>query len=64
MSCSYCWQAERALTGSGSGEVDDKVVLDAAIVAGAQAVEHYEICRNGALIDGPGSSVTTKWSAC
>ena len=38
------------MTGSGSGEVDDKVVLDAAIVAGAQAVEHYEICRYGTLI--------------
>ena len=31
-------------------EVDDKAVLDAAIVAGAQAVEHYEICRYGTLI--------------
>jgi hypothetical protein len=50
MSCSYCWQAERAVTGSGCGEVDDKVVLDVAIVAGAQAVEHYEICRYGTLI--------------
>ena len=26
-----------------AGEVDDKSVLDAAIVADAQAVEHYEI---------------------
>ena len=33
-----------------SGEVDDKSVLDAAIVAGAQAVEHYEIARYGTLI--------------
>jgi ferritin-like metal-binding protein YciE len=33
-----------------AGEVDDKAVLDAAIVAGAQAVEHYEICRYGTLI--------------
>jgi ferritin-like metal-binding protein YciE len=32
------------------GEVADKAVLDAAIVAGAQAVEHYEICRYGTLI--------------
>ena len=32
-----------------SGEVDDKSVLDAAIVAGAQAVEHYEIARYGTL---------------
>ena len=31
-------------------EVADKAVLDAAIVAGAQAVEHYEICRYGTLI--------------
>ena len=29
------------------GEVDDKQVLDAAIVASAQAVEHYEITRYG-----------------
>jgi ferritin-like metal-binding protein YciE len=33
-----------------TGEVADNVVLDAAIVAGAQAVEHYEICRYGTLI--------------
>jgi len=33
-----------------AGEVDDKAVLDAAIVAGAQAVEDYEICRYGTLI--------------
>jgi ferritin-like metal-binding protein YciE len=32
------------------GEVADKAVLDAAIIAGAQAVEHYEICRYGTLI--------------
>ena len=32
------------------GEVADKAVLDAAIVAGGQAVEHYEICRYGTLI--------------
>ncbi len=32
------------------GEVDDKNVLDAAIIAAAQAVEHYEITRYGALI--------------
>jgi ferritin-like metal-binding protein YciE len=32
------------------GEVADKAVLDAAIIAGAQAVEHYEICRYGSLI--------------
>jgi ferritin-like metal-binding protein YciE len=33
-----------------AGEVADKAVLDAVIVAGAQAVEHYEICRYGTLI--------------
>ncbi len=32
------------------GEIEDKAVLDAAIVASAQAVEHYEICRYGTLI--------------
>ncbi len=33
-----------------AGEVDDKAVLDAALIASAQAVEHYEITRYGALI--------------
>ena len=33
-----------------SGEVDDKSVLDAALIAAAQAVEHYEITRYGTLI--------------
>ena len=33
-----------------AGEIDDKAVLDAAIVANAQAVEHYEMCRYGTLI--------------
>jgi ferritin-like metal-binding protein YciE len=33
-----------------SGEVADKDVLDAAIVAAGQAVEHYEITRYGSLI--------------
>ena len=32
------------------GEVDDKQVLDAALVAAAQAAEHYEIARYGTLI--------------
>jgi ferritin-like metal-binding protein YciE len=32
-----------------SGEIDDKEVLDAAIIAAAQAVEHYEITRYGTL---------------
>src|SRR5258705_13822314 len=31
-------------------EIEDKSVLDAAIVANAQAVEHYEMCRYGTLI--------------
>jgi ferritin-like metal-binding protein YciE len=33
-----------------TGETDDKDVLDAAIIAAAQAVEHYEITRYGSLI--------------
>ena len=33
-----------------AGEIDNKAVLDAAIVANAQAVEHYEIARYGTLI--------------
>jgi ferritin-like metal-binding protein YciE len=33
-----------------TGEVEDKDVLDAAIIAAAQAVEHYEITRYGSLI--------------
>jgi ferritin-like metal-binding protein YciE len=33
-----------------SGEVEDKKVLDAALIASAQAVEHYEITRYGTLI--------------
>ena len=31
-------------------KIDDKAVLDAAIVANCQAVEHYEIARYGTLI--------------
>ena len=34
-----------------AGEISDKEVLDAALVAAAQAVEHYEITRYGTLID-------------
>jgi ferritin-like metal-binding protein YciE len=33
-----------------SGEVEDKQVLDAALIAAAQAVEHYEMARYGTLI--------------
>ncbi len=32
------------------GEVDDKNVLDAALAAAAQAVEHYEMSRYGSLV--------------
>ena len=34
-----------------AGEVDDPTVLDAALVAAAQAVEHYEITRYGTLVE-------------
>ncbi len=33
-----------------AGEVEDKNVLDAALIAAAQAVEHYEMTRYGTLI--------------
>lgn len=33
-----------------AGEVEDKKVLDAALIAAGQAVEHYEITRYGTLI--------------
>ncbi len=33
-----------------AGDVDDKSVLDEALIAAAQAVEHYEITRYGTLI--------------
>ena len=33
-----------------SGEIDDKSVMDAALITNAQAVEHYEINRYGTLI--------------
>jgi ferritin-like metal-binding protein YciE len=33
-----------------AGEVEDKNVLDAALIAAAQAVEHYEITRYGTLV--------------
>lgn len=33
-----------------AGEIADKKVLDAALIAAAQAVEHYEITRYGTLI--------------
>jgi ferritin-like metal-binding protein YciE len=33
-----------------AGDVEDKKVLDAALAAAAQAVEHYEITRYGTLV--------------
>ncbi len=33
-----------------AGDIEDKQVLDAALVAAAQAVEHYEMTRYGTLI--------------
>ena len=33
-----------------AGEVEDKNVLDAAVVGAAQSIEHYEIARYGTLI--------------
>jgi ferritin-like metal-binding protein YciE len=33
-----------------AGEVEDKEVLDAAVIGSAQAIEHYEISRYGTLI--------------
>jgi ferritin-like metal-binding protein YciE len=33
-----------------AGEVDDAKVLDAALIAAAQAVEHYEMTRYGTLV--------------
>lgn len=33
-----------------AGEIDDKSVMDAALITNAQAVEHYEINRYGTLI--------------
>jgi ferritin-like metal-binding protein YciE len=32
-------------------EIDDESVLDAGMIGSAQAVEHYEICRYGTLIE-------------
>jgi ferritin-like metal-binding protein YciE len=33
-----------------AGDIDDKQVLDAALISAAQAVEHYEIARYGTLM--------------
>ena len=32
-----------------AGDISDKEVLDAALIAAAQAVEHYEVARYGTL---------------
>src|SRR5262245_15580780 len=56
--CSRCWALVDCPAIDGtideaedvSGEVEDKDVLDAAIIAAGQAVEHYEITRYGSLI--------------
>jgi ferritin-like metal-binding protein YciE len=37
--------------GEVAGDIDDKQVLDAALVASAQAVEHYEMTRYGTLVE-------------
>jgi ferritin-like metal-binding protein YciE len=42
-----------------SGEVEDKRVLDAALIAAAQAVEHYEMTRYGTLIAWAGEAGRT-----
>lgn len=34
-----------------SGDIDDPQVMDAALIAAAQAVEHYEITRYGTLVE-------------
>ncbi|QPC86490.1 DUF892 family protein [Mesorhizobium sp. NBSH29] len=34
-----------------AGDIDDKQVLDAALIAAAQAVEHYEMTRYGTLVE-------------
>src|SRR6201999_3146765 len=34
-----------------TGDIADKQVLDAGIIAAAQAVEHYEITRYGTLVE-------------
>jgi ferritin-like metal-binding protein YciE len=39
-----------------ASEVEDKQVLDAAIIGSAQAIEHYEISRYG-----PSNPPTTTW---
>jgi ferritin-like metal-binding protein YciE len=40
---------------AGDVEREDKEVLDAALIAAAQAIEHYEITRYGSLISWAGT---------
>jgi len=47
-----------------TGEVADKDVLDAAIIAAGQAVEHYEITRYGSLIAGRSALAITTSLMC
>jgi ferritin-like metal-binding protein YciE len=42
-----------------AGEVEDKMVLNAALIAAAQAVEHYEMTRYGTLIAWAGEAGRT-----
>ena len=49
------WTARRSTASSKeanevAGEIADKEVLDAGLIAAAQAVEHYEITRYGTLV--------------
>ncbi|HHZ07776.1 MAG TPA: ferritin-like domain-containing protein, partial [Rhizobiales bacterium] len=37
--------------GAVAGEIEDKKVLDTALIAAAQAVEHYEMTRCGTLVE-------------
>ena len=47
-----------------AGDISDKEVLDAALLASAQAVEHYEITRYGTLIAWLSSSAVPTARAC
>jgi ferritin-like metal-binding protein YciE len=47
-----------------AGEIDDKAVLNAAIVANSQAVEHYEMSATERSSRGPKSLATTMLFVC
>jgi ferritin-like metal-binding protein YciE len=47
-----------------AGDIDDKQVLDAALISAAQAVEHYEIARYGTLMAWAKTLGHQKPSAC